>query len=159
MLTSESELMSLHIPDLLAGQRRYETLKQQDIRTYQKPQIRLNMTLLCVQSQSVLSCQLGACYLKKRTLHEISLREFCLVSSQGVCSVNQIPVRCWRVLFKPSASALSGFGLEDSFQKQPECVERRSPSDRFCGFRAVQTAACPTHLAFLQASCNNFFLL
>ena len=157
MLTSESELMSLHIPDLLAGQRRYETLKRQDIHTYQKPQIRLDMILLCVQSQSVLGCQLGTCYLKKKILHEISLREFCLVSSQGVCSVNQIPARCWRVLFKPSASALSGFGLEDSFRKQPERVEGRSPSDRFCASELFKLLLVPHILPFFRLAAIIFF--
>lgn len=79
-------------------------------------------------------------------------------------SVSPGCAQCWpesrevlEVRSKPSARAPSGpaAGL---FPEQPEPEEGGSPGQVLC-FRAVQTAACPTHLAFLQASCNNFFLL
>lgn len=74
-----------------------------------------------------------------------------------VCSVDQIPARCWR--FGPSRRQVRPPArLQDCFREQPEPMEGGSPGQVLC-FKAVQTAACPTHLAFLQASCNNFFLL
>lgn len=36
--------------------------------------------------------------IKKKILHEILSQEFCLVSSWGVCSVNQIPCEVWEGL-------------------------------------------------------------
>lgn len=74
-----------------------------------------------------------------------------------VCSVDQIPERCWR--FGPGRQQVRPPArLQDCFREQPEPMEGGSPGQVLC-FKAVQTAACPTHLAFLQASCNNFFLL
>lgn len=73
-------------------------------------------------------------------------------------------VQCWsdscevlEVRSKPSASMPScpAAGL---FPGAARAHERGSPGQVLC-FKAVQTAACPAHLAFLQASCNNFFLL
>lgn len=93
--------------------------------------------------------------LLKKVPHEIPVRESCPVSPQAVCSVDQIPARCWRS--GPSRRHVRPLvRLQDCFREQPEAEEGGSPGQVLC-FKAVQTAACPTHLAFLQASCNNFF--
>ena len=87
--------------------------------------------------------------------HEILVREFCPVSSQGVCSVDEIPARCWR--FGPSRRQVCPpVRLQDCFREQPEPMSAGAP-DRFCASKLFKLLLVPHILPFFRLAAIIFF--